>query len=183
MLLFASPMCQTFCRAITTMISDANKVSEVKYKNFVEECVKHLPGNAGVLFLHENLWNSLSRRPSIVKKMAESVGMYKTKSELCRSHSTMCSPRTGSCLESKSEYITDKLSMCCCNRKKGTKTDVKKVMMMVLRCLKRENDSVKAICSKKVGRTAEKPTWWAASMWLCLTQDCCENRDRWKQIS
>ena len=49
-LLIGSPMCQTFCGVITTMMRDANRVSEVKYKNFVEQ-----PGNAGRLFLHENL--------------------------------------------------------------------------------------------------------------------------------
>ena len=62
---------------ITTMMRDANRVSEVKYKNFVEQCVRHLPGSAGILFLHENLWNRWSRRLSFVKKMAESVGMHK----------------------------------------------------------------------------------------------------------
>ena len=78
---------------ITTMMRDANRVSEVKYKNFVEQCVRHLEkkemcqvlGNAGKLFLHENLWDRRSRGLSFVKKKAESVGMHKTKSELCRS--------------------------------------------------------------------------------------------------
>ena len=32
---------------IMTMMRDANRVNEVKYKNFVEQCVRHLPGNAG----------------------------------------------------------------------------------------------------------------------------------------
>ena len=40
---------------ITEMMRDAHRVSEVKYKNFVEQCVRHLLGNAGRLFLHENL--------------------------------------------------------------------------------------------------------------------------------
>ena len=78
------------------MMRDANRVSEVKYKNFVEHCVRHLPGDAGRLFLHENLWDRWSRGLSLIKKMAEGVGMRKTKSELCRSQSTMCSTRTGS---------------------------------------------------------------------------------------
>ena len=68
---------------------DANRVSEVKYKNFVEQCVKHLPGNAGRLFLHENLWYGWSRELSFVKKMAESDGMHKAKSEFFRSQSTI----------------------------------------------------------------------------------------------
>ena len=44
---------------ITTMMRDANRVSEVKYRNFVGRCVKHLEekemcqmsGNTGILFL------------------------------------------------------------------------------------------------------------------------------------
>ena len=87
-LLIGSPMCQTSCGVITTMMRDANRVSEVKYKNFVEQCVRHLPGNAGRLFLHENLWDWWSRGLSFVKKMAESDGMHQTKSELCGSQST-----------------------------------------------------------------------------------------------
>ena len=39
----------------------------------------------------------------------------------------MCSPRRGSCLESKSENVTEELSMCCCNKDEGTKTHVKNV--------------------------------------------------------
>ena len=47
------------------MMRSANGVSEVKYKNLLERCVKH-PGeegtykvlwNAGGLRLHENLWD------------------------------------------------------------------------------------------------------------------------------
>ena len=54
---------------ITTMLRDANRASEVKYKNFVEQCVRHpdkkemcqVLGNAGKQFLHENLWDRWSR--------------------------------------------------------------------------------------------------------------------------
>ena len=140
---------------ITTMLRDANRVSEVKYKNFVERCVRHLeekemcqvPGNAGRLFLQENLWDRWSPGLSLVKKMAESDGMHKTKSELCRSQSTMCSPRTGSCFKSKSECVTEELGMCCCNKEKRTKINVKNVMMVVLRG---------TVGSKEVGRVAEE---------------------------
>ena len=45
--------------------------------------------------------------------------------------------------------------MCCCNKEKRTKIHVKNVMM-VLRGLKRENDSVKAIGSKDVGRAVRE---------------------------
>ena len=123
-LLMGSPKCQTFRGVVTTMMRDANIVSEVKYKNFVEQCVRHLSGNAGVLLLHENLWNRWSRGLSFVKKMAEGVGMRRTKIELCRSQSIMCSSRTGSCLKSKAEYVTEELGMCCCNKEKRTKIHV-----------------------------------------------------------
>ena len=119
-------MCQTICGVITTIMRDAIRVSEVKYKNFVEQCVRHLPGNAG------------TRGLRFVKKMAESDGMHKTKSELCRSQSATCSSRTGSCFKSKSEYVTEELGMCCCNKEKRTKIHVKNVAMMMLRGLKRE---------------------------------------------
>ena len=47
------------------MTRDANGVSEVKYKNFVEQCVGHpeekgrcrVLGIAGELFSHEDLWD------------------------------------------------------------------------------------------------------------------------------
>ena len=164
MLLIGSPMCQTFCGVITTMMPNANRVSEVKYKNFVEQCDRHLeekemcqvPGNAGRLFLHENLWDRWSRGLSFVKEVAESDGVHTTNSELCRSQSTLCSPRRGSCFKSKSEYVTEELGMCCCNKVKRTKIHVKNVLLMVYRGLKRENDSVKAIGSKEVGRAIEE---------------------------
>ena len=41
-LLIGSPMCQTVCVAFMTMMRNANRVSEVKYKNFMEQCVRHL---------------------------------------------------------------------------------------------------------------------------------------------
>ena len=177
-LLIGSPMCQTFCGVITTMMRDANRVSEVKYKKFVEHCVRHLLGNAGRLFLHENLWDRWSRGLSFVKKMAESDGMHKTKSKLCRSQSTMCSPRTRSCFKSKSEYVAEELGMFCCDNEKWTKIHVKNVVMMVLRGLKRE-----WLCEgdwfERSWQSCWSPMWWTASVWWCLTQNCCENRDRW----
>ena len=57
---------------------------------------------------------------AFVKKMAESDGMRKTQSELCRSQSTMCSPSTIFFIKSKSEYVTEELSMCCCNKDERT---------------------------------------------------------------
>ena len=62
--LIGSPMCQTFCDLIMVM-RNANGVSEVKYENLVERCVRRPEGkgmheiqrNAGRLLLHENLWD------------------------------------------------------------------------------------------------------------------------------
>ena len=84
--------------------------------------------------------------------------MCRAQSELCRSQSTMCSPRTGSCLQSKSEYVTEELGMCCCNKEKRTKIHVKNVMMMVLRGLSYVAfaDSESTIDSKEVGRAVEE---------------------------
>ena len=143
---------------ITAMMRDANRVNEVEYKNCVEQCVKHLPGNAGRLFLHENLWYGWSRRLSFVKKMAESDDMHKAKSYLFRSQSTMSSPRMGFYFKSKSGYVTEELGMCCCNKKKLTKIHLKNVMMMVLRGLSYVafTDSKSTIRSKKVGRAVQE---------------------------
>ena len=103
---------------------NANRVSEVKYKNFVEQCVRHseekemyqVLGNAGRMFLNENLWDRWPRGLSFVKKMAESDGVHEKQSEFCRSQSTTCSSRRGTCFKSKSEYVAEELSMCCCNK-------------------------------------------------------------------
>ena len=65
-------------RCVTMMTRDANRVSEVKHKNFVEQCVRHLPGNAGRLFLHENLWDKWSRGLSFAMKMSEGPDVRET---------------------------------------------------------------------------------------------------------
>ena len=78
----------------------------------------------------------------------------------CADLSRQCVLRgqTASCFKLKSEYVTEELRLrvCCCNKEKRTKIHVKNVMMMVLRGPKRENDSVKAIGSKEVGRAVEE---------------------------
>ena len=77
--------------------------------------------------------------------------------ELCRSQSTMCSTRTGSCLKPKPEYVTEELGMCCCNEEKRTKIHVKNVMMVLrgLSCVA-VTDSKSTIGSKEVGRAVEE---------------------------
>ena len=61
-----------------------------------------------------------------------------------------------SCFQSKSEYITEELSMRCCNKDERTKIHVKNVILMVSTGLKRNIDSVKAIGSEEVGRVGEE---------------------------
>ena len=135
--------------SIMTMMRNANRLSEVKYKNFVEQCVRHLEEkemwqvseNAGRLFLRETLWDRWSRGLSFAMKMS-GPDVRETQSELCRSQLTRCSPRRGSCLTSKSEYVAEELSMRRCNKDERTKTHVKNLMLMVFRGLKRERERV-----------------------------------------
>ena len=120
------------------MMRDANRVGEVKNKNFEhleEKEMCQVPGNAGRLFLHENLWDKWSRGLSFTMKMSKGPDVRQSQSELCQSQLTMCSPRRGSCFESKPEYTTEELSMCCCNKDERTKAHVKNVMLMVSRGL------------------------------------------------
>ena len=88
-----------------------NGVSEVKYENFVERCVKRveekemyeIQSNAGRMFLHEDLWDRWRRGLCFFKEMSEKNDVRETKSGLCRSQSTKCLPKTGSCFKSRSE--------------------------------------------------------------------------------
>ena len=67
------------------LMRDANGVSEVKYVNLVERCVKHhedqrmyeIQRNAGRLFLYENLWDRWSRGLSFVNEVAERDDLHK----------------------------------------------------------------------------------------------------------
>ena len=119
-------------------------------QNFVQQCARHLeeqeicpvPGNAGRLFLHQNLWDRWSRGLSFAMKMSDGPDVGETQRELCRYHLAMSSPRRGSCFESKSEYVTEELSMCCCNKDERTKTHVNNVMLMFSRGPRREGDGV-----------------------------------------
>ena len=72
----------------------------------------------------------------------------------------MFSEDTGSCFKSKSEYVTEELGMCCCNKVKRTKIHVKNVMIMVLRGLSYVafTDSESTIGSQEAGRTVEGST-------------------------
>ena len=103
--------------------------------------------------------------------------MRETQSEVYRSQSTLCLPKRGSCFKSRSECVTEKLSMCCCNLDGQAKDRVKNSVM---------------IGSKEVGGVGEefnvvKPdeytnevqhVFYAGSARWSLTQDCCETRDK-----
>ena len=110
-----SPMCQAFC-----------DVSEVKCKDLMERCLKHpeeqVPRNSGRLFLRENLWDRRSRGLSFVKEMSERPDVREMEIELCRSQSTMWLPKNGSRSKSRSECVTEELSMCCCNEDRQTQS-------------------------------------------------------------
>ena len=158
-----SPMCLTFFDLIMAM-RDANGVSEVKFEKLVERCVRHpeengmdeVERNAGMLLLQENLWDRWSRGLSFVKEMAERDDAHKTKSELCRSQSTLCFLQKGSCFKSRSEYVIEEWSMCCCNNDGQTWIHVNK-FMIVSRGLKRGMASVKVIGSTEVGGVRWEP--------------------------
>ena len=145
------------------------------FEHLEENEMCQVPGNAGRLLLHENLWDRWSRGLSFTMKMSKGLDVRQTQSELCRSQLTMSEERI--LFESKSEYVTEELSMCWCNKDERTKAHVKNVMLMVSRGLKRESDGVEdcegpgiwmtpsyftftdsesVISSKEIGRTVEE---------------------------
>ena len=117
---------------ITTMMRDANRVSKVKYKNFVEQCETPRDHLSHRFSCKNNIpafpitWNiSFSSRSQLRHEDVGGTDVRETQSELRRFQLTLCSPRRGSCFESKSGYLTEELSMCCCNKDERTKTHVK----------------------------------------------------------
>ena len=89
------------------------------------------------VFLHENLWNRVSRGLSFVEEMPERHGVRETNSELCRSQLAVCLPKKGSCFKSKSECVIEELSTCCCNEDGQAKSRVIN-FVIVFRGLKRD---------------------------------------------
>ena len=159
------------------MMRNANRVSEVNAIISWSD-VRNIPGrNAGRLFfLRETLWDRWSRGLNFAREM--------------------CFPKGGSCCKLRSECVTEKLSVCCCNEDGQTKSHVKNVVMLVSRGLTREIDSVKEIGSNEVGGVGEesnvmKPDEYTNEIQYVvgrmsaveLTQDCCENRNRRISIS
>ena len=84
-------------------------------------------------------------------KLSEGHNVRDTQSEVYRSQSTPCLPKRGYCFKSRSECVTEKLSVCCCNENGQAKDHVKNFVMIVSGGLKREIDSVKAVGWKEVG--------------------------------
>ena len=110
-LLIGSPMCRAFSTLIE-LTRATGKLSEVKHKNFVEQCVKHLKFRCGMyetqriagrLFLHEHPCGMGGLVAiSFVKEMAEKDGVHKTKGDLCRFQLTTNSVEKGSWFMSNS---------------------------------------------------------------------------------
>ena len=113
-----SLQCPTFCD-LTMVMRNANGVSEVKYENLVERCVRcpeekgmyEIQRNAGGLLFHEDLWDRRSRGLSFVKDMF-----------LFR--------KRGSCCKLRSERVTEESSLCCCRKDEQTNIHVKSVVIV-----------------------------------------------------
>ena len=139
------------------LMLDANRLSEVKCKNFVDGCVNHFEeiemylvlGNAVRLFFDEKLCDGLSRGLSFVMEMSDGPD-------------TMCLPKKESCFKWTWFQVESYRGVehVLLNRGQQTKSHVKNFVMIVPRSLKKkkkkEIHSVKAICSKKVGRISEE---------------------------
>ena len=93
-------------------------------------------------------------------KMSEGPSVRETQIEMYQSRLTMCSPRRGSCFESKSEYVTEELCMRCCNKDERTKIHVKHIILNVFRGLKRESDGVD---------DCERPGIWMTPSYAAFT--------------
>ena len=174
------------CRAYSTLIelTQAGKPSEVSRKNLVEHCVTHLKfcfrmyerqRNAGRLFLQEHLWDAWSRVLSFVKELAEMDSVHKTKGDLCRFHLATNSIEKGSWFRSNSECIIEELSMRCYNRDGQAKSHMKNFAISVLKGMKREIDSVKAIGSMEVGVICEEPDVLELDEHAEGLQNVCDN--------
>ena len=123
-LLIGFPMCRAFSTLIE-LTRATGKLSEVKYKNLVERCARHLrvcfrmyetQRSAGQILLHEHPWNAWSRGLRFVREMAEKDGVHKTNGDLCRFQLTTNSVEKGSWFTSNSGCIIGELSLRCYTR-------------------------------------------------------------------
>ena len=83
--------------------------------------------------------------------------MHKTKGDLCGFQLATNSVKKGSWFMSNSECIIEEFSKRCYNKGGQAKNHMKNFVVAVLKGLKREIDSVKAIGSMEVGVTCEEP--------------------------
>ena len=114
--------------------------------------------DAGRLFLHERPSDAWSRGLSFVNEMAENDGVCKTKGDLCRFQLATNSVEKGSWFMSNSGCIIEVLSMRCYNQDGQAKNYMNWFVLAVLiKGLKREIDSVKAMGSMEVGVTCDEP--------------------------
>ena len=107
--------------------------------------------------LHEHPWDAWSRGLSFVNEMGDKDGVHKTKDDLCRVQFATNSIEKGSWFMSNSECIIEELGKRCYNKSGQAKNHMKNFVVAVLKGLKREIDSVKAIGSMEVGVTCEEP--------------------------
>ena len=91
--------------------------------------------------MHEHPWGAWSLGLSFVKEMAETGGLHKSKSNLCRFQLAANS------IEKESWFVLNSQA----------KRHMKNFVIAVSKGLKREMDSVKVSGSMKVGITCEKP--------------------------
>ena len=104
--------------------------SGVKYENLVERCVKQFEEKGIVVLAWESVGQMVWRIRFRQGDGRERGDVHKTKSELCGSQLTMCLPKWGSCFKSRSEYVIEDLSLCCCNKDGAVKSHVKNFVIV-----------------------------------------------------
>ena len=154
-LLIGSPMCRTFSTLIE--LTQAGKPSEFEFMSLVERCVTHLSEMREDFSCMSTTWDAWSRGLSFVNEMAEKDCVHKTKGDLCRFQLSTNSVGKGSWFMSNSESVIEELSKRCYNNGDQAKNHMKNSVVAVLKGLKREINSVKAIGSMEVGVTCEEP--------------------------
>ena len=157
-LMIGSPMCRAFSTLID--LTHASKPSEVKHKNLVERCVTHLMFWFRMYETQRNAGRSVGCMvswPQFVYELAEIDGVYKTEGNFRRFKSATNIFEKRSWFMSNSERIIEKLSMRCCNRDEQAKNHMKNCVIAVLKGLKREIDSAKAIGSMEFCVTGAEP--------------------------
>ena len=162
------------CRAFSTLIEltrVASKLSEVKYRNLVERCIKRLKfcfrmyetqRNAGRLFLPEHPWDAWSRGLSFVEGWCEQDERWFVPVSVGNEQY-----REGILFNVEFRVRHRGVDMRCCNGDGQAKNHMKNFVVAGLKGLNREGDSVKAPCSMEVGVTCEEPN--VPDLDLCLT--------------